>query len=739
MRKDLSLSHASADPLRSPSDVALIWLARLGAGVGSVMVLLTCVLWLRNGAIVDWADTLGTLGDLLMALACCVVAGLILVRRPRHRIGWLLLVIGLLWATEWFGEAYGRYVYITLNRELPGVAFLLWLSSLTWVPGFGLVIWLILLFPDGQPLSPRWCWVGWAATMLTLPTTLLIGFFEWPFAGPILWTLLYGEQPMLLTGDMQLLVALLEGPLGITVPLAFLLLLPATVALFSRLRRAQGVERQQVKWFAYAVLLLTMTMTFLVLIQLWGTQTGVELSALSVLWELLYVVAPAFLPVAIGIAILRHRLWDIDLIIRRTLVYTLLTSLVIGVYVAIVAGVGALLASGPVTAAQGEAGSPWPALPLQLVAAGAVAVLFQPARHWLQQRVNRLFYGEVDDPYAVVTRLGQQLENSLAPQTVLATIVETVRTALKLPYVGLRLAHDEWEITSNVHTAPATMPSPEQLTILPLVHQGERVGELLLAPRLGEDDFSSTDRHLLQGLARQAGAAVQAVRLTADLQQSRQRLVTAREEERRRLRRDLHDGLGATLASIAMQTDAARTLIDEAPEASKQMLSELTVQVQETIADVRRLIYNLRPPALDDLGLLAALQQVAGAHSSPSRQITLEAPPGLPALPAAVEAAAYRIVQEALTNVARHAEARHCVVRVVYAAPTEGSASMDATVAAALLIVEICDDGIGLPVQRQAGVGTSSMRERAEELGGTLTLAVRPEGGTCVTARLPLA
>ena len=493
-------------PVRSPGDVALTLLARLGAGVGSVMVLATGGLWLRNGATVDWADTLGTLGDLLMALACCVVAGLILGQRPRHRIGWLLLAIGLLWATEWLGEAYGRYAYLTLGRELPGAAFLLWLSSLTWVPGFGLVIWLILLFPDGRLLSPRWRWVGWMAMVLTLPSTLLVGAFEWAFAGPDLWAFLYSEQMPPLDANQQRLFALLEGPIGITVPLAFLLLLPAATALFFRLRRAQGVERQQVKWFAYAVLLLTMTMTFLVLIQLWGTQTGVELPALSVLWELLYVVAPAFLPVAIGIAILRHRLWDIDLIIRRTLVYTLLTSLVIGVYVAIVAGVGALLASGPVVAVQGEAGSPWPALPLQLVAAGAVAVLFQPARHWLQQRVNRLFYGEVDDPYAVVTRLGLQLENSLAPQTVLSTIVETVRTALKLPYVGLRLAHDESEITSNVRTAPATMPAPEQLTILPLVHQGERVGDLLLAPRLGEDDFSSTDRHLLQGLARQAGA-----------------------------------------------------------------------------------------------------------------------------------------------------------------------------------------------------------------------------------------
>ncbi|MFN8441624.1 MAG: histidine kinase [Caldilineaceae bacterium] len=755
MTKLFSFGPHTGNFAYSRGDRGLVLLARLGAVLGTLMVLATALLWLRNGALVDLGDTLGTLGDLLMALICCVVAGLILGQRPRQHIGWLLLAIGLLWATEWFGEAYGRYAYVILGHELPGVAFLLWLSSLTWVPGFGLVIWLILLFPDGRPLSPHWRWIGMTATVLTLTSSLYVGFFEWSFPGPQLYAFLYGEQPRLTEGQQRLATTWNEL-IGIAVPLTFLLLLPAAFALFLRLRRAQGLEKQQIKWFAYGVLLLTVTMLLLAVIESLAQSNSIQASALPALWEILYVFAPALLPITIGIAILRYRLWDIDLLIRRTLVYALLTTLIVAVYVSIIAGVGTLLTTLPAEAAQTQPGATWPTLPLQLVAAGAVAVLFQPARHWLQQRVNRLFYGEIDEPYAVVARLGQQLEATLAPQTVLATIVETVRKALKLPYAVVRVANSELyaqsgnsrgvngelprvETTDGADHTALSSPQPEQqrrLVTLPLVHQGEYVGELLLAPRLGEESFSAADRHLLEGLARQAGAAIQAVRLTADLQLARQRLVAAREEERRRLRRDLHDALGASLASIAMQADAARTLVDEAPEECKTLLHELTDQAQTTLADIRRLIYNLRPPALDDLGLVAALSQLASTNAQSGLQIEVQAPDPLPNLPAAVEVAAYRIVQEAMTNVVRHAQAQRCVVHIAYCG--EETASSLPSKPAATLKVEICDDGIGLSAQRRAGVGTSSMRERAEELGGTLLIAPQPTGGTRVAASLPI-
>ena len=265
----------------------------------------------------------------------------------------------------------------------------------------------------------------------------------------------------------------------------------------------------------------------------------------------------------------------------------------------------------------------------------------------------------------------------------------------------------------------------------------------MIATRAPGEGFSGADRRLLEDLARQAEVAVHAVRLTADLQRSRERLVTTREEERRRLRRDLHDGLGPTLASFALKVDAARKLVSRKPEDAKMLLSRLKEQTQDTVTDVRRLVYGLRPPALDDLGLVAAIRQQAesqgfvayedfsgaagdGVSGESGLVFSLEAPGDMPTLPAAVEVAAYRIAQEAITNVARHAHAKTCRVRL----------SVDR--GSGVLEVEITDDGAGVPEVRVAGVGLSSMRERAEELGGTLAVEPKPEGGTRVLARLPL-
>jgi signal transduction histidine kinase len=219
---------------------------------------------------------------------------------------------------------------------------------------------------------------------------------------------------------------------------------------------------------------------------------------------------------------------------------------------------------------------------------------------------------------------------------------------------------------------------------------------------------------------------VHAADLTTQLQRSRERLVTAREEERRRIRRDLHDGLGPVLAGIAMQLDAARRLTRRDQDAADQLLQHLREQTQAAIADIRRLVYELRPPALDDLGLAGALARHAASCSTPGGpQVSVDADPGLPALPAAVEVAAYRIATEAVTNITRHAGARTATVTL---AAADG-----------VLLVEVADDGRGISPGHRAGVGLISMRERAEELGGSCTVAPRPGGGTLVSARLPLA
>ncbi|MBA2712913.1 MAG: GAF domain-containing sensor histidine kinase, partial [Rubrobacteraceae bacterium] len=341
-------------------------------------------------------------------------------------------------------------------------------------------------------------------------------------------------------------------------------------------------------------------------------------------------------------------------------------------------------------------------------------------RDRLQRGVNHLMYGERDDPYAVISRLGERLEGTLAPESVLPTVARTVREALKLPYAAIVLREGE----NSVVAAESGSPVDEPLR-LPLVHQGETIGELILAPRARGEEFTLADRRLLEDLARQAGIAAYTVRLTTDLQRSRERLVSMREEERRRMRRDLHDGLGPMLGSLTLKLDVADDLVEEDPAAARALIHSLKTQSQSAVTDIRRLVYALRPPALDDLGLVGAIRETAAQYGANGLLVSVEIPKDLPPLSAAVEVAAYRIAQEAMTNVARHAAATKCSISLTLDEETE------------MLSLEVRDDGRGLSSERGQGVGLSSMRERAEEISGDCIVESSPTGGTRVSASLP--
>ena len=369
------------------------------------------------------------------------------------------------------------------------------------------------------------------------------------------------------------------------------LVLTILLALWSYRTLRTTADRQKLRWLVFAslisgggILLLWYLPTLLLGQPVLGSN-GLGLLALPY-------------PLILPIVILRYRLFDIDIIINRTLVYGLLTTLIVCVYVVVVNVLGAVLHS---------SGSPVNSL----VATGLIAVLFQPLRSRLQQIINRIMYGERDEPYTVLSRLGSRLEATLAPEAVLPTIVETVASALKLPYAAITLLK-----RGTLRDTPAAsfgLPQDNLLT-LPLVYQSETIGQLMLAQRASGDAFTAADRRLLQAIAQQAGVAVHAVRLTADLQLSRERLVTTREEERRRLRRDLHDGLGPALASLTFKIDAARNLLAEDHKRAEALLAEVRQQTQQAIVDIRRLVYDLRPPTLDELGLLAALQERAAQY-----------------------------------------------------------------------------------------------------------------------------
>jgi signal transduction histidine kinase len=555
------------------------------------------------------------------------------------------------------------------------------------------------VFPDGR-FVPRWTSVvvaGWAALSIVVMALLAGDFFR---------------------GDGQ------SSPGGAAYfMLYYLLLAGGVIAQIWRYRRTTDiVQRQQTKLVVAGISVAIGAFLLLNAVAMLAPQAP-QLSAsplTSMLFSPLYHLFMQLIPLAIGVSILRFRLWDIDPFLSRALVYGALTACVLGIYVLVVAGLGALFE---------VRGNPL----IALTATGLVAVLFQPLRARVQAAVNRLVYGERDDPYTALARLGRRLDSTVTLDSMLPAIVETVALALGSPYVALLIRQGDTLVVGAEYPAAVGAPVPGfrpaaasagDLDSVPLAYQGQAVGELRLARGAHRAQLRSADRRLLSDLARQAGTAVHAVRLTADLRASREHVVIKREEERRRLRRDLHDGLGPMLASHALQLEAARDLLDERPELAIQLLGKILGQSGTMLADMRRLINALRPPALDELGLAGAIAQMADQYAHTGLQIHIDVPAHLPELPAAVEVAAYRIVQEALTNIARHAQARHCLVHL---------AAGDI-----LLVLEIADDGVGLPAQHRAGVGLRSMQERAEELGGQCSVKAGAQGGTSVMIFLPV-
>jgi two-component system, NarL family, sensor kinase len=444
-------------------------------------------------------------------------------------------------------------------------------------------------------------------------------------------------------------------------------LLIGVAALVVRYRRGDERLRRQLLWLVAAAAVV------LVAVTPWALVTGTPIAVLFTI---------PLLPVAITVGILRHQLLDIRLVLARGVAYALLSVLVLAGYAALV-----VVLSG-------------------VVSALVVALAALPLRGWLQHRVERLLYGQRSDPLGVASRVGRRLGVGLGAP------LDEIREALRLPYAAVTVDGSPVAASGTAGTPTARIPLGAD-------------GELVVGLRGGERRLSPADERLLHVLAGPLASAVRATRLSQDLQISRERLIAAREEERRRLRRDLHDGLGPLLTGVAMSADAAANLTRRSPDEAAALLAAVRADSRTAISEIRRLIDDLRPPALDELGLVGAVQAraartVARSDGTPLHAV-VDAPVDLPPLPAAIEVAAYRIATEALTNVVRHSDARTVVVRID---------------PGALLTVEVCDDGTPKDAW-PAGVGLTGMQERAAELGGSCEAGPSADGGR-VRVRLPL-
>ncbi|GAA0404800.1 hypothetical protein GCM10009530_66170 [Microbispora corallina] len=603
-------------------------------------------------------------------------AGAVVVRgRPGHALGWILVAEGQLQGLSVLGAQYAQR-----TPPPPLAAVAAFIGGYVWFPGMLLAAAFITpLFPDGRVASRRWrplLWAGVVAVACGTAAIVMSGapmreeFPRWsdPLALPRA-----AEPALTAVAAASLALAAACGVAG-------------AAGLLLRMRRADGPERRRIGWFF---------VPFLVglLAQLVPGHSG-----------LLPAAAWGFFPIALGVATVRHGLFEADRLLGRTLVYIALTVLIAGVF-GLFVGLASTVVGGGGTGA--------------VAAAVVIALGLSPARALVQRTVDRLLYGRSRDPYTAITDLGRRLSGAIAPDEVLPIIVRTVATGLRLPYAAVTLEGED---------TPASRygEPPADLVDLRLRHAGQDVGRLTIGLREGRRGLEPADERLLHDFARHAGAAADGVRLTRDLRRSRDRVLAAREEERHRIRRDLHDGLGPTLAGVALGLGAARRAVGDSGPAD--LLGRLESEVLGGLDEVRRLVADLRPEGLADLGLVAALRRHAdtlSARTGGALTITVTVSGDLPPLVPAVELAAYRIALEALTNVARHADARVCEVGLA--------------AEAGMLRLAVRDDGTGVEPERTGrGLGLRSMAERAAELGGTCEVGPAGGGGTLVLATLRL-
>ena len=601
-----------------------------------------------------------------LAVGYAAMGALVLAGRPGHPVGRLMFAAG---ATA--GLATVAASWLT-------VAPLAWLAQWTWWPPLGLAFLALLVFPDGRLPTPRWRPVAVTVAAATALAAVALAVAALDHPRDLL------TDVVDLTPRARLLIRL-AAVAGLAAALGWV----ATVfSLWRRWRQANGDVRRQLACLVPAGLLILLGL-------------GIDIAGLPGGWPLI----GGSVPAAMAVAVLRHRLYGVDQAVGRATVWLVMTVLVVSGYTLLVLALDTAMRPGADMA-------------VPVAAALAVALGFEPLRRAVQHGVNRLLYGDRDDPYEVLSRLGGAFAQVVAPDALLPQLAGVIAQSLRVPYVAVDLP----DAAAGRPRRVAEHGTPADAETFPMPLRGDTVGWLVVAVRGPDDRFTGRERRLLADLACQAAVAVEATRLVRDLQQSRERLVMAREEERRRLRRDLHDGLGPALTGMAIQLRAARKRLTGAPTAAAT-LDTLGVDLRDCTIQMRQLVDELRPPVLDQ-GLAGALRTVCDRFDGSPMRVEFDIDNNLDDLPAAVEVAMFRIVSEALANAARHARARTCRVTI----------RRDRA-----LTADIADDGIGM-TGGVSGVGLDSMRERAAELGGECRIGDAAPGVVVhVTLPVPLA
>jgi signal transduction histidine kinase len=631
----------------------------------------------------------------IFLLSFPVVGFFVLARRPDARIAWLMVSMGIGLAV--FGPlgAYGAYA---VEHDLPIGPLFLALGGPGWVPFIAISGYLLLLFPDGHLPSPRWRWFSWTCGIGLALVVVFIWFYPGDFADSGYPDI---ENPL----GIDALGGVLDA-FSILLLLAPLLVIGGFVSLVVRLRRTtDDIVRHQIRWLTYSAALIALLYALAFL-------PGAGNDTWTSFIQNVSVTTFVLIPITIGLAILRYRLYDIDVVIRKTVVIAVVVGFIAVVYVAIVAGVGALV---------GSRSSPL----LSALAAAVVALVFQPVRARARRFADRVVYGKRATPYEVVATFGDQLAGTYASDDVLPRLARVLGEGVGAERADVRFAIDGGFRT--VATWPSDAPDVADDIVAEVGHQGELLGALAVSMP-ANDPIDPTREQLVQDLAAQAGLVLRNERLTqqlrarlTDLQAAQKRLVTAQDEERRKLERNIHDGAQQQLVALQVRQRLAEQLVDRDPAKAKEMLEQLQVDTATALEDLRDLARGIYPPLLADQGLEAAL--TAQARKSPV-PVQVEAD-DIERFPQQIEAAVYFSTLEALQNAAKYADAKRV--------------SIGLTIEAGSLCFVVDDDGRGFDTTRNGyGTGLHGIADRLEVLDGTLEVESAPGHGTTVRGRIPV-
>jgi signal transduction histidine kinase len=652
----------------------------------------------------------------LIFLSMAYIGSVIASRRPDNAIGWLLLWTTLAIGTGFVTDEYSTYALVTNPGALPGGVWAAWVSSWAWVVGIiPLVTLLPLVFPDGRISSPRWRPVAWLSVAL-LAVVMIAGMLN-----PKMDTSVHVENPI----GFDAAGNLIETVVGVAFLLLVVLGLLSAWSLFLRFRRSHGDERQQIKWFALAAGLL---IGWLVVTSI-GQAVGITWLYDS--WFNTVVSGLAFLaiPAAVAVAILKYQLYEIDVVIRKTVVVGVLAAFITVVYVAIVVGIGAIAA--------GSVSNRF----LPILAAVVIAVAFQPVKAAARRLANRLILGPRATPYEVLSAFSERVAGTYATEDLLPRMARILSegTGAQRAEVWLRVGEKlrpaaAWPTSGEgTRSEPIAIQDGELPSLgpgvdaLPVRQDGELLGALTVTKPPSEP-LSPDEEKLLSHLAAQAGLVLRNVRLTEELrarldelQASRVRIVAAQDQERRRLERNLHDGAQQQLVALAVKQRLAEGMVRRDPEKAASMLAELQQDTSEALENLRDLARGIYPPLLADKGLTSALEAQARKSPVPSEVQAR----GVARYPQEAEAAVYFCCLEALQNVAKYADAARVTIRL-----SGGNGQ---------LTFSVTDDGRGFDAATtRLGSGLQNMADRLAALGGSVEVLSRLGEGTTVAGRLPV-